>query len=211
MIATGSLERLFRAIAEHDHAAALSILERKPSLTTGAVRIGATRAHARAHFLTPIARHIYTGDTALHIAAAAYDAPLVNRLLAMGADANARNRLGATPLHGASDGQPDGSNWNPDAQVATLAELLAAGVDPNITDKRGVTPLHRAIRARCAAATRFLLEHGADPRRKTISGSTPMRLATLTTGRGGSGNPAAKREQAEIIRLLQHRRVASAG
>jgi hypothetical protein len=206
MTATASLERLFRAIANHDHSAALSILERKPSLTMDAVRTGAARADAKAHFLTPIARYTYTGDTALHIAAAAYDATLVKRLLAMGADANARNRLGATPLHAASDGQPDGANWNPDAQVATLAELLAAGIDPNITDKRGVTPLHRAIRARCAAATRFLLEHGADPRRKNVSGSTPLRLATLTTGRSGSGSAAAKREQAEIIRLLKQTR-----
>ena len=107
MTATASLERLFRAIANHDHSAALSILERKPSLTMDAVRTGAARADAKAHFLTPIARYTYTGDTALHIAAAAYDATLVKRLLAMGADANARNRLGATPLHAASDGQPD--------------------------------------------------------------------------------------------------------
>lgn len=203
---TASLERLFRAIANHDRAAALSILAREPSLTTDAARVGAARGDAEAHFLTPICRYTYTGDTALHIAAAAYDAALVNRLLTMGADANARNRLGATPLHAASDGQPDGANWNPDAQVATLAELLAAGVDPNVADKRGVTPLHRAIRSRCAAAAQFLLEHGADPRRRNGSGSTPLRLATLTTGRGGSGSAAAKREQAEIIRLLKQTR-----
>ena len=33
--------------------------------------------------------------------------------------------------------------------------------------------------------------------------STPLELATKTTGRGGSGSAAAKAEQAEIVRLLE--------
>lgn len=97
MTAAVLLDGLFRAIARHDHAAASSILEQTPGLATGVVEVGATRAEATNHFLTPIARYVYSGDTALHIAAAAYDASLVDRLLAMGADASARNRLGVTP------------------------------------------------------------------------------------------------------------------
>jgi hypothetical protein len=47
-----------------------------------------------------------------------------------------------------------------------------------------------------------LLEVGADPRRKNGNGSTPLDLASQTTGRGGSGSEAAKAQQAEILRLL---------
>ena len=35
-----------------------------------------------------------------------------------------------------------------------------------------------------------------------MSGSTPLHLAVQTTGRGGSGSEEARRQQAEIIRLL---------
>jgi ankyrin repeat protein len=66
-----------------------------------------------------------------------------------------------------------------------------------------VTPLHRAVRTRCATAVRALLDCGADARRQNGSGSTPIRLATLHTGRGGSGSAEAKAQQAEIVRLLE--------
>jgi len=58
------------------------------------------------------------------------------------------------------------------------------------------------VRTRCAAAVGTLLECGADPARKTKTGSTPMLLATKTTGRGGSGSAEAKAQQKEILRLL---------
>ena len=67
---------------------------------------------------------------------------------------------------------------------------------PSAVDKSGVGPLHRAVRTRCAGAVRMLLEHGADPRRKNGSGSTPLHLAVQNTGRGGAGSPASRDEQA---------------
>jgi ankyrin repeat protein len=73
----------------------------------------------------------------------------------------------------------------------------------NATDKSGVTPLHRAVRTRCAAAVKALLEGRADPRRKNKSGSSPMLLATQNTGRGGSGSCEAKAQQELILQLLQ--------
>lgn len=48
-----------------------------------------------------------------------------------------------------------------------------------------------------------LLDGGADVFARNKSGSTPMLLATLNTGRGGSGSPEAKAQQAKILRLLQ--------
>lgn len=49
---------------------------------------------------------------------------------------------------------------------------------------------------------KVLLDRGADPRRKNGNGSTPAQLATLTTGRGGTGSPEAKAQQAEIVQML---------
>jgi hypothetical protein len=70
-------------------------------------------------------------------------------------------------------------------------------------DKSGVTPLHRAVRTRCTGAVRALLEGGADARRVNKSGSTPLRLAAITSGRGGSGSAQSEAEQARIARLLE--------
>ena len=83
-----------------------------------------------------------------------------------------------------------------------IETLIAAGADPNARDKTGTAPLHRAVRTRCAAAVRALLEHGADARLKNGRGSTPLHLAVQTTGRGGSGSAAARRQQQRIIDLL---------
>jgi ankyrin repeat protein len=58
------------------------------------------------------------------------------------------------------------------------------------------------VRTRCATAVKALLDGGADPRRKNKMGSTPLRLAEVSSGRGGSGTPEAKAEQQEILRLL---------
>jgi hypothetical protein len=65
-------------------------------------------------------------------------------------------------------------------------------------------PLHRAVRTRCAAAVKALLDSGADARAVNRKGSTPMLLATQSTGRGGTGSVAAKAQQAEILRAWSH-------
>jgi len=52
---------------------------------------------------------------------------------------------------------------------------------------------------------RALLELGADPALKNKSGSTPLLLARLNTGRGGTGTEEARLEQQEIVRLLEER------
>lgn len=198
-----ALLSLVRTIAAGDEAVALRLLAASPALTHARVVAGATRQAAKDSFLDEIGHYVYAGDTALHVAAAAYRPALVERLIAAGADVRARNRRGAEPLHYAVDGQPDSSWWNPRAQAATVACLIAAGADPNAVDKSGVAPLHRAVRTRCAAAVQALLDGGADARRVNASGSTPIQLATLTTGRGGSGSAASKTQQAEIVRLLE--------
>jgi hypothetical protein len=200
---------LIRAIVADDAARALRLLATAPALARAYVEEGATRAHAKAHFLEEIAHYLYVGDTALHIAAAAYQAEIARKLIALGADVEARNRRGAAPLHYATDGAPGSPRWNPPAQAATIACLIAAGADPNAADLGGTTPLHRAVRNRCAAAVAALLDGGAEARRKNKRGSTAAQLATRNTGRGGTGAPEAKAQQAEIVRLLQRHGAAA--
>jgi hypothetical protein len=197
-----ALTSIVRAIAAHDTAIALRVLRASPELAIVRFAKGATRREAKAYYLADIGHYVYPGATALHVAAAAYQSAMVKKLLSMGADVGAKNRRGAEPLHAAAVGTPGSSRWNPRAQAATVAVLVKAGADPNAVDKGGVTPLHRAVRTRCAAAVKALLVHGADPRQENNNGSTPIMLATQNTGRGGSGSPAAKAQQQQILRLL---------
>jgi ankyrin repeat protein len=196
------LHDLIQAIADRDDALVGRLLEQRPGLATQSTGTGATRAVSKPWFLKGL-RYVYAGDTALHVAAAAYRLDLVRTLLALGADVGARNRRGVQPLHAAAESAPGSPRWNPSAQAATIAGLIAAGADPNAQTLEGATPLHRAVRTRGAAAVRALLEGGADPDRRNHHGSTPLKLAGLTTGRGGSGLLEARREQAQIIELLQ--------
>jgi hypothetical protein len=197
------LMALGRAIAIGDSNEARRLLAESPDLATARFDTGASRGVEEPYFLEELRRHIYAGDSALHIAAAAYGTDVVRELLDRGADVQARNRRGAQPLHAAAAGIPGSAHWNPAAQGATVALLVAAGADPNAVDRSGVAPLHIAARTRCAAAVEALLAAGADGRRTNRRGSTPLFLATHTTGRGGSGSAEAKAEQSRIVWLLQ--------
>jgi ankyrin repeat protein len=141
---------------------------------------------------------LYKGDTALHLAAAALNEASVKILLKAGADPNAVNRRGATPLHYACDPRPV-SERGPQAIVLGL--LIDADADLDHADKGGATPLHRAVRSRSPEAVRCLLDAGASA---TVTlgkqRSTPLHLAVHSTGAGGTAG--AHREQLDIIRLL---------
>ena len=197
-----SLMTLIRAIASRDRQGALRLIEASPGLARQVVVIGATRQVSKDHYFKDIEHYVYGGDTALHMAAAAYSLEIAKELLARGANIRARNRRGAEPLHYAVDGIPESHAWDPVAQEAVVECLIEAGADPNSADKSGVTPLHRAVRTRCASAVRALLLHGADPQLGNGSGSTALYLAVQNTGRGGSGSSASREQQREIIMLL---------
>jgi ankyrin repeat protein len=197
----------FRAFVEvvvsGDIATAIRLLDASPRLARGRSAGGATRQAAKENFFDRIQHYISEGDTALHVGAAAKQTRIVRELIARGADVRAKNRRGAEPLHYAVDGGPGSPVWNPNEQTMIIAELIRAGADPNALDKSGVAPLHRAVRNRCSAAVRTLIEAGADPWAPNRNGSTPMLLATLNTGKSGSGSPAAKQQQREILRILK--------
>jgi ankyrin repeat protein len=83
--------------------------------------------------------------------AAVTNSELVARLLAQGADVNARGKDGMTPLHH--------SAWAGRGDVAAL--LLAWGADVNAKDGRGATPLHWAAIEDNKTVADVLLANGA--------------------------------------------------
>jgi hypothetical protein len=173
-------------------------LAASPSLATASSGTGTTRADAATFFFSDIAHYLYAGDTALHMAAAAFRRPVAELLVRHGADCRARNRRGAEPLHYAADA----NHWDPTAQTEVIEYLLSVGADPDALDSAGVAPLHRAVRTRSLPAVRALLDGRANPRAPNGAGSTPLHLAVQTTGRGGSGSQHARQQQTGIIRLL---------
>jgi len=198
-----ALLELFRVIIAGDRRRVSSQLTATPLLAREALAPGATRENPSQYYFETITHHVYAGDTALHVAAAAYAAEIASLLMAQGANVAARNRRGAEPLHYACDGMPGSPAWDADAQYATVKLLLDAGADPNTEDKSGVCPLHRAVRTRSTGAVRALLQSGADVSRKNRSGSTALKLARQNTGRGGSGSAEAREQQALIVGILR--------
>ena len=105
--------------------------------------------------------------TPLHFATIYSWDGMVTVLLAAGAEVDARNLQGETPLHWAA-----GRNRNP----AVVAELVQAGADLNARDSDGNTPLHASRRNTNPAVPLLLLEIGADPTLVNDSGwvANPM-------------------------------------
>ena len=192
------LMALMSSIASGDTAKVRELVAANADLVRMTATVGASRAEASQYFFPQIKHYVYAGDTALHIAAAGFRFEVAQLLIDHGANATAKNRRGAEPLHYASDS----NTWGPAAQVATIECLVRAGANPNSTDKSGVAPIHRAVRTRCAAAVQALLSAGAKPDLANKSGSTPLHLAVQNTGRGGSGAPEAVEQQRQIILLL---------
>lgn len=88
----------------------------RPSFATAPSDVGATRQDASTFFFSEIAHYLYVGDTALHMAAAAFRRSVAELLVAHGADCRAKNRRGAEPLHYAADA----NHWDPTAQAETI-------------------------------------------------------------------------------------------
>lgn len=198
----GDLQSFLHAVVDDHVAAVARALAACPELASQASPVGATRQVSKPFFLSKIAHYQYQGDTALHLAAAGHLVSMVELLLRAGANVDATNRRGATPLHYACDGGPLMPGWNARAQADTIGLLFRAGAKVDARDSNGTCPLHRAVRNRCALAVKALLKAGADPAKRNKSGSTPLKLAGMATGRGGSGSMEARREQAAIMKLL---------
>jgi Ankyrin repeats (3 copies) len=116
-----------RAIAQRDRTRVSGLLAAAPELASTRFGVGATRQAAGEYFLAEIDHSVCCGDTALHIAAAAYEAHVVRELVNAGAIATAANRRGAEPLHYAVDGIPGSARWNPASQQHTVQCLVELG------------------------------------------------------------------------------------
>jgi ankyrin repeat protein len=105
------------------------------------------------------------------------------KLIEYGADINAKNMFGKTPLHWASRGHHFG-----DGSVLRL--LLKHGGDVNAPDTRGFTPLHEASHWGAPEVVPILLKHGADAEAEDSDGKTALQVA-------------AERGHDEVVKLLR--------
>ena len=187
-----------KMIVNADIDAVKAALNLRPALATFASTQGASRAESEKYFFKNIEHYLYSGDTAAHMAAAAHSWKVLKLLLKNGADCQAKNRMGAEPLHYACDRHSE----NTRAQSMIIQTLVTNGANPNAKDKFGVTALHRAVRTRSQTAVRSLLALGANPNLPNGTGSTPLHLAVQSTGASQSGSDKTQRRQRSIIKLL---------
>src|SRR5262249_30446638 len=117
-----AFSRLIRAVVRGNTDVVSRMLAKDPQLAVTRCAAGATRQHAGEFFLEEIMHYMYTGDRALHIAAAAFQRPAAELLIGHGAECRARNRRGAEPLHYAADA----NRCEPAAQRETIEYLIAA-------------------------------------------------------------------------------------
>lgn len=73
-----------------------------------------------------------SGDTALHLAAASGNEPIVRLLVGQGASTNERNNSGDSPLHLSEE-------------AAVIAALLDGGANPDLANRAGVRPVDGGI------------------------------------------------------------------
>src|SRR5262244_2953847 len=138
------MDPIFEAVLGSDKAVA-QLLRRSPDLSQARVR--------QDYLVETIPHWLYVGDTPLHLAAAALQTGAAKLLLESGANANAENRRGATPLHYACDPRPKSvGTWNPVKQAELIELLFKHGSRLDHADRGGATALHRAVRARSPAA-----------------------------------------------------------
>ena len=103
----------------------------------------------------------------MHRAAGQDDMQAIEMLVARGADLDAEDEDGDTPLHWAS--KRDG-----DFASAVVGKLLEAGADPNARGSLGATPLHRAAKQGYMQAIEMLIARGADLGAEDQDGDTPL-------------------------------------
>ena len=109
--------------------------------------------------------------TPIHRAALSGSPEDIQTLLEEGADPNAPQAGGYTPLHWAAARSAAPADDDDNKDTLEIIDLLtAAGADPDAPSNRGYTPLHVALYADNAPAAERLVWHGADWERRDASG-----------------------------------------
>lgn len=121
------------------------------------------------------------GMTPLHHAAKRDKKEAVTALLKAGADALAKDKSGATPLHLAVE-----HTYNTDV-IEALNKQHGAKMDWNVKDGNGDAPLHVAVRNNQNLSIDKLLQVGADPVSTGNHGMIPAQLALLSGNDWGAG------------------------
>jgi|GEM_PF-274191 len=138
------------------------------------------------------------GQTLLHDTAMAGEAELTAVLIRSGADPNAKEAEGHTPLYRASTGEvarvllaagatvditsgpTRGTALHEAARrgrVSVAQALLDHGATIDARDAKKETPLRRAVNCRQIEIVRLLVRHGADPHAADRRGVTPLDVA----------------------------------
>jgi ankyrin repeat protein len=129
-------------------------------------------------------RFTTTGSTPFLLAARTCDVPLMRLLLDLGADKEAANADGCTPLMAAAGvgalGDGDEAAGTEEESVEAVRVLLELGADINAVDQNGETAMHGAAYQSRPKVVQLLQEHQADIKvwdRKNKAGWTPLMIS----------------------------------
>jgi len=114
---------------------------------------------------------LVNGRTALHIASYDGKDEIAKYLISKGADVNAKNDIGWTPLHQAA---ADTGHAEHDAGKLEVAKILISnGANVNATDSRGLTPLNWAKTGRTRTEMQEYI--------KSAGGSSEVKISSEVT------------------------------